>query len=310
MYISSLSKMKGVSIMSELLSMLGCRYPIIQGPIGHMNSPKLIAAICETGAFGMVALGFSNPESAKQLINEVRELTDKPFGANLMIMNPASMEILKILADAGVKTVTTSAGSPGKIYGQIHEYGMKGLHVLLSVNHAKKAEESGVDGLIISGSESGGLRTNDPESSTMVLVPLVVDSVTIPVIAAGGIADSRGYRAALALGAHGVQLGTRFIATEESPAPDAWKQAIIDCGDGGTTLLPLGKMKIRSIINPKLKKQMEDPAVDLLQEYDFKDASKAWNGGDFDLFPASAGQVSALIKDIKPAREIIEEMVS
>jgi len=296
--------------MSELLNMLGCRYPVIQGPIAAMNSPKLVAAICEAGAFGMLALAFSNAESTKQLINEVCELTDKPFGANLMIANPENMKILETLAEAGVKTVTTSAGSPGKIYGQIHAFGMKGLHVLLSVAHANKAEDAGVDGLVISGSESGGLRTNNPESSTMVLVPLVVDSVSIPVVAAGGIADSRGYRAALALGAQGVQIGTRFIATEESPAPDAWKKAIIDCGDGGTTLLPLGKMKIRSIINPRLKEQIEDPGVDLLQEYNFKDAPKAWNSGNFELFPAGAGQVSALIKEIKSAKEIIEEMVS
>jgi enoyl-[acyl-carrier protein] reductase II len=296
--------------MSELLRMLGCRYPIIQGPIAAMNSPKLIAAICEAGAFGMVALGFSTAESTKQLINEVRELTDKPFGANLMIANPANMEILETLAEAGVKTVTTSAGSPGKIYDQIHSFGMKGLHVLLSAVQAKKAEEVGVDGLIISGSESGGLRTNNPESSTMVLVPLVVDSVNIPIVAAGGIADSRGYRAALALGAEGVQLGTRFIAAEESPAPDAWKQAIVDCGDGGTVLLPLGKMKIRSILNPKLKEQMADPTIELSQEYNFKDVPKAWGSGDFDLFPARAGEVSALIKDVKPAKEIIDEMVS
>ncbi len=296
--------------MSELLNMLGCRYPIIQGPIAAMNSPKLVAAICEAGAFGMLALAFSDPEKTKQLVNEVLELTDKPFGANLMIANPANMEILETLAEAGVKTVTTSAGSPGKIYGQIHAYGMKGLHVLLSVAHAKKAEDAGVDGLIISGSESGGLRTNNPESSTMVLVPLVVDSVSIPVVAAGGIADSRGYRAVLALGAQGVQIGTRFIATEESPAPDAWKKAIIDCGDGDTILLPLGKMKIRSIINPKLKEQIGDPSIDLLQEYNFQDAPKAWNSGNFDLFPAGAGQVSALINEIKPAKGIIEEMVS
>ena len=296
--------------MSELLNILGSRYPIIQGPIGHMNSPKLIAAICEAGAFGMLALGFSNAESTKQLINEVRKLTDKPFGANLMLANPANMEILEILAEAGVKTVTTSAGSPGKIYDQVHSFGMKGLHVLLSAVQAKKAEDAGVDGLIVSGSESGGLRTNNPESSTMVLVPLVVDSVNIPVVAAGGIADSRGYRAALALGAQGVQLGTRFIATEECTAPDAWKKAVVDCGDGGTTLLPLGKMKIRSIINPKLKEQIEDPGIDLLQEYNFKDAPKAWGSGNFEIFPASAGQVSALIKDIKSAKEIIEEMVS
>lgn len=296
--------------MSELLSMLGCRYPIIQGPIASVNSPKLIAAICEAGAFGMVALGFSNAESTQKLINEVRELTDKPIGANLMLANPANMEILKVLAEAGVKTVTTSAGFPAKIYDQIHSFGMKGLHVLLAVGQAKKAEASGVDGLIISGSESGGLRTNNPESSTMVLVPLVADSVNVPIIAAGGIADSRGYRAALALGAQGVQLGTRFIAAEECPVPDAWKQAIIDCGDDGTVLLPLGKMKVRVILNPKLKKQMEDPSIDLTQEYNFKDVPKAWGSGDFELFPASAGEVSALIKDVISAREIIEEMVS
>lgn len=285
-------------------------FVVVQGPIAAMNSPKLIAAICEAGAFGMLALGFSDSEKTKQMIKEIRELTDKPFGANLMIANPANMENLETLAEAGVKTVTTSAGSPGKIYDQIHSFGMKGLHVLISVTHANKAEDAGVDGLVISGSESGGLRSNDPESSTMVLVPLVVDSVNIPVVAAGGIADSRGYRAVLALGAQGVQLGTRFIAAEESPAPDVWKQSIIACGDGGTTLLPLGKMKIRAIINPKLKKQMEDTSIDLTQEYNFKDVPKAWGSGDFDLFPASAGQVSALIKDIKPANEIIEEMVS
>lgn len=296
--------------MSELLNMLGCRYPVIQGPIAAMNSPKLISAICEAGAFGMLALGFSDSEKTKQMIKEIRELTDKPFGANLMIGNPANMEILETLAEAGVKTVTTSAGSPGKIYDSIHSFGMKGLHVLLSVAHANKAEDASVDGLVISGSESGGLRSNNPESSTMVLVPLVVDSVSIPIVAAGGIADSRGYRAALALGAQGVQIGTRFIATEESSVPDVWKQAIIDCGDGGTILLPLGKMKIRSIINPRLKEQIEAPGIDLLQEYNFKDAPKAWNSGNFELFPAGAGQVSALIKNIKPANEIIEEMIS
>jgi len=296
--------------MSELRSMLGCSHPIIQGPIAAMNSPKLVAAICEAGAFGMVALGFSTAESTKQLIREVRELTDKPFGANLMIMNSENTEILETLAEAGVTTVTTSAGSPGKIYDQIHSFGMKGLHVLLSANQAKKAGDSGVDGLIISGSESGGLRSNNPESSTMVLVPLTVDRVSIPVVAAGGVADSRGYRAALALGAEGVQLGTRFIATEESPVKDAWKQAIVKCGDGDTVLLPLGKMKIRAIVNPKLKAQMEDPGIDLTQEYNFKDVPKAWGRGDFDLFPASAGQISALIHDIKPVKVIIDEMVS
>lgn len=297
--------------MSHLLDLLGSRYPIIQGPIGHINSPRLVAAICEAGAFGMLALGFtSDPEEVKRLVTEVQDLTDKPFGANLMIMNPANEKILEILAEAGVKTVTTSAGSPKSIYPKIHDLGMKGLHVLLSLPYAIKAQDAGVDGVIASGLESGGLRSTNPESSTMVLVPLVVDHVNVPVVAAGGIADSRGYRAALALGAQGVQIGTRFIVSEEGPASEEWKKAIINCGDGNTTLLSLGNMSIRIIINPKLQENMNDPNVDLAQAYNFMDAPKAWMSGDFDLFPAGAGQVSALITEIKPVKTIIEDMVS
>jgi enoyl-[acyl-carrier protein] reductase II len=296
--------------MSTLVGMLGCRYPIIQGPIAAMNSPRLTAAVCEAGAFGMLALGFSSPEETRKLVDGVRELTDKPFGANIMIMNPANPEILKILAEAGVKTVTTSAGSPAKIYPLIHDLGMKGLHVLLALPHAIRAAGEGADGLVVSGSESGGLRSMGSESSTMVLVPLVADHVKIPIVAAGGIADRRGYCAALALGAQGVQIGTRFIASEEAPAPQGWKAAILACGDGGTTLVPLKNMKMRVIPNKKLIDLSADPTFDLSQEYNLMNAPKGWMSGDFDLFPAGAGQVAALIKEIKPVKTIIDEMVS
>jgi enoyl-[acyl-carrier protein] reductase II len=296
--------------MSELLNMLGSRYPIIQGPIGAMNDAKYIAAVCDAGAFGMIALGFSNPEETRRLVDGVRALTDKPFGANIMIMNPANPEILKILAEAGVKVVTTSAGAPGKIYPLIHELGMKGFHVLLALPHAIRAANEGVDGLIASGAESGGLRSMGSESTTMILVPLVVDHVKIPVVAAGGIADRRGYRAALALGAQGVQIGTRLIASEEAPAPPAWKEAIVACGDGGTALVPLKNMKMRVIPNQKLIDLSSDPTFDLSQEYNLMNAPKGWMSGDFDLFPAGAGQAAALIKAIKPVKAIIDEMVS
>jgi enoyl-[acyl-carrier protein] reductase II len=296
--------------MSTLLEMLGCRYPIIQGPIAAMNSPRLTAAVCEAGAFGMLALGFSSPEETRKLVEGVRELTDKPFGANIMIMNPANPEILKILADAGVKTVTTSAGSPAKIYPLLHDLGMKGLHVLLALPHAIRATGEGADGLVISGSESGGLRSMGSESSTMVLVPLVADHVKIPIVAAGGIADRRGYRAALALGAQGVQIGTRFIASEEAPAPQVWKEAILACADGGTMLVPLKNMKMRVIPNKKLIDLSADQSIDLSQEYNLMNAPKGWMSGDFDLFPAGAGQAAALIQEIKPVKAIIDEMVS
>ncbi len=298
--------------MSELLKILGSKYPIIQGPIGELNSPDMVAAVCEAGGFGMLALGFTRDlEAIKKMIAEVRELTDKPFGANLMIaMNPANEQILEILAEAGVKTVTTSAGSPKKIYPKIHELGMKGLHVALDFSFALKAADAGADGLVVSGCESGGLRTMNPESSNMVLIPLVCDHVEVPVAAAGGIADSRGYRAALALGAQGVQIGTRFLSSAESPATQAWKEAILNCPDGGTTLLPLGGMSVRAIINPRLAEKMNDSSIDLSKEYSMMNMGEAWRSGNFDLFPAGGGQVSASITEIKSVKNIIEEMVS
>lgn len=297
--------------MTQVLDILGSKYPIIQGPIGELNDPKMVAAVSEAGAFGMLALGFvSDPDKVRQMIAEVRERTDKPFGANLMIaMNPNNEAILEALADGGVKTVTTSAGSPKKIYPKIKELGLRGLHVTLAASLAVKAADAGADAVIVSGAESGGLRTTGPESTNFILIPLVCDMVDAPVVAAGGIADRRGYRAALALGAQGVQIGTAFLVSEESPGSRAWKEAIIGCGDAGTTLLPMGRMAMRTIINAKLGELMASGA-DLAQEYSIMNAGEAWRTGDFDLFPAGAGQVSALIKEIKPVKDIIEEMVS
>ena len=204
--------------MSQLLEILGSKYPIIQGPIGELNDPKMVAAVSEAGGFGMLALGFVHDvEKVKQWTNEVNELTDKPFGANLMIaMNPNNEAILDVLAEAGVKTVTTSAGSPKKIYPKIKELSMKALHVTLAAPLALKATEAGAGGVVVSGTESGGLRTTGPESTNLILVPLVCDMINVPVVAAGGIADRRGYRATLALGAEGVQIGTAFLASPSS----------------------------------------------------------------------------------------------
>jgi len=276
-----------------------------------LNDPKMVAAVSEAGAFGMLALGFiTDLERIRQMIAEVKDLTDKPFGANLMIaMNPINEVILEVLAEAGVKTVTTSAGSPKKIYPKIKELGLKVLQVTLAAPMAVEAAEAGADGVVVSGMESGGLRTSGPESTNMILIPLVCDLVNVPVVAAGGIADRRGYRAALALGAEGVQIGTAFLASEESPASRVWKEAILACGDAGTTLLPLGGMTMRTIINPKLGRLMASGA-DLSKEYNGMNAAEAWSSGNFDLFPAGGGQVSALIRKIRPVKEIVEGLVS
>lgn len=294
-----------------LLDILGCKYPILQGPIGALNDPKMVAAVSEAGAFGMLALGYAGDlDEVKTVVAKIRDLTDKPFGANLMIaMNPNNEAILEILAGAGVKTVTTSAGSPKRIYPKIRELGMNGLHVCLAASLAAKAAEAGVDAVVVSGTESGGLRSTGPESTNLILVPVVCDMVDIPVVAAGGICDRRGYRAAMALGAQGVQIGTAFLASEESPASKAWKEAIIGCGDAGTTRLPVGGMAMRTIINPKLGELLKAGA-DLNAEYNLMNAPQAWADGDFDLFPAGAGQGSALIRAIKPIKDIIAELVA
>ncbi len=297
--------------MSQLLDVLGSKYPIIQGPIGELNDPRMVAAVSEAGASGMLALGFVvDVEKVRTMVDQIKKLTDKPFGANLMIaMNPNNEAILEVLAEAGIKTVTTSAGAPKKIYPRIKALGLKGLHVVLAAPLALKAVDAGADAVIVSGTESGGLRTAGPESTNLILTPLVCDMVDIPVAVAGGIADRRGYRAALALGAQGVQLGTAFLASEESPASQAWKEAIVGCGDAGTTRLPVGGMAMRTIINPKLGELMASGA-DLGEAYNMMNAPKAWSSGDFDLFPAGGGQISAMVKKIRPVKDIVSEMVS
>jgi enoyl-[acyl-carrier protein] reductase II len=298
--------------MPELLKILGCRYPIIQGPIGMFNSPKMVAAVSEAGAYGMLALGFiGNPDEVKKLVDEVRKLTDKPFGANIMLINPHNEKILEVLAGAGVKAVTTSVGSPKEIYPIIHDLGMKGIHVVLALQHAIGAVTAGADALVVVGSEAGGLRSLNSESSTMVLVPLVADHVKVPLVAAGGISDSRGYKAAFALGAQGVQVGTRFLASQESPAGEQWKKAIIECNDGGTDLIPALNMRVaeRIIVTPWIKQKMDDPEVEnknIAAELDRNPATS----GNYERAAFGGGQVSALIKDIKPIKAIIEEMVS
>lgn len=298
--------------MSELLKILGCCYPIIQGPIGMFNSPKMVAAVSEAGAYGMLALGFiNNPDEVKKLVDEIRKLTDKPFGANIMLINPQNEKILEVLAGVGVKAVTTSVGSPKEIYPVIHDLGMKGIHVVLALQHAIRAVTAGADALVVVGSEAGGLRSLNSESSTMVLVPLVADHVKVPLVAAGGISDSRGYKAAFALGAQGVQVGTRFLASQESPASAQWKKAIVECNDGGTDLIPALNMRVaeRIVVTPWIKQKMDDPEVEnknIAAELDRNPAAT----GNYERAVFGAGQVSALIKDIKPIKEIIKEMVS
>ncbi|MDY6851173.1 MAG: DUF561 domain-containing protein [Thermodesulfobacteriota bacterium] len=292
--------------MKDISEMLGCRYPIIQGPIGGVTNPELVAAVSEAGGFGLLAAYItSDPDKLKAQIDKVKSLTDKPFGANLVAMNPQSIEFAAILADSGVKAVTTSAGNPRELIPFLKERGVKVFNVSPSVDSAKKAESLGADAIIAEGSESGGMQGFNT-ASTMVLVPLVADAVNIPVVAAGGIADSRGYRAAFALGAKGVQLGTCLVTSKECIAHEIYKKSICEADDTNTRLVNLGRMQVRAIRTPLVEKVFEGASQISFKDFTPKNVEAAWIKGELDVFPIPAGQIAAMIKEVKSVREIIE----
>ncbi|TET40182.1 MAG: enoyl-[acyl-carrier-protein] reductase FabK, partial [Dehalococcoidia bacterium] len=226
---------------TRICDLLGIQYPIIQGGMTWIANAELAAAVSNAGALGLVSpnagmkLEGNVVEHLKGQIRKAKSLTDKPFGVNLAVRIPEMKELIDVIIEEGIKVVTTSAGDPALYTPFLKERGGKVLHVVSSVSHAKGAERSGVDAVIAEGYEAGGHNGFD-ELPTMVLVPQVVDAVDIPVVAAGGIADARGFAAALALGAEGVQMGTRFVATHECVAHPNFKEGIVKATDTGTVI--------------------------------------------------------------------------
>ncbi|MBU0514461.1 MAG: nitronate monooxygenase, partial [Proteobacteria bacterium] len=214
-------------VLSRVTELLGCRYPIIQGAMGVICNPELVAAVSEAGGFGLLATAFAqDPGFVRDQVRATKRLTGKPFGANLFVMNPLAAEFAEVLAEEGITAVTVSGGSPKTLVPKLDGLGLKYIAVVSTVKAAVGAAYLGVPAIVAEGSESGGVQ-GFGGPSTMVLTPAVVDAVEVPVIAAGGIGDSRGYRAALALGAEGVQVGTRFIATTECVAHQFYKKTIV-----------------------------------------------------------------------------------
>ncbi|WP_300464974.1 DUF561 domain-containing protein [Desulfobacula sp.] len=294
--------------MNKISEMLKCKYPIIQGAMGVICNPELVAAVSEAGGFGLLATAFSqDSEIIRNQIRETRKLTNKPFGLNLFTMNPLVQEFVDILAEEGICVVTISGGSPKKIIPYVHDRGIKAIVVVPTVDLACKAESSGADAVIAEGSESGGMQGYNG-ASTMVLVPAVSDAVTIPVIAAGGIGDSRGYRAAMALGAQGVQIGTRFITAAECSAHINYKKIITELRDTGTRLVDTGRFRIRALHTPLVEKIITGP-MDTDAYFTIQAVEKSWIRGDIDSGILPAGEVSGLISDIDSAKQIIDEMV-
>lgn len=297
--------------MNRITEMLGIKYPIIQGAMQDVAKAGLVAAVSNAGGLGVLASGQDTPEQVREEIRKVKELTDKPFAVNLMFLNKKVPEIVDVVIEEGVKIVTTGAGTPKLYMPKLKEAGIKVMPVIPNVKIAKKMEELGVDAVIAEGMESGG---HIGTMTSQTLWPQVVDAVKIPVIAAGGIADNRGVKAAMAMGAEGVQCGTIFSISKESPVGDNWKKVIIESKD--TSIGVIGtKMRVasRTVVNKKAKELygLEDKMTDKLKFNQLLDEAyrKAVYQDDVENGIIFAGSVAGMIHESKSAAEIISDLM-
>jgi len=290
---------------NRVTELLGVDIPIVQAPMGWIARSQLASAVSNAGAMGIIETSSGELDIIRDEIRKMRDLTDKPFGVNIAQAFVRDPSIMEFVAEQGVKFVTTSAGSPMKYTGALKEAGLTVFHVVPDLKGALKAVDAGVDGLIVEGGEGGGFKSPRPVS-TMVLLPLVVSKVDVPVIAAGGFVDGPTMAAALALGAEGVQLGTRMVTATESPIHDNWKQAVIDARETDTVFLNQhtspALRALRTDRTNALEFDTETNAMAL-----FGNAMDLYFGGDMEAAVALSGQVAGRIDDIKPVAQIIDE---
>lgn len=296
---------------TEITELLGIEYPIIQGGMAWVADYHLAAAVSEAGGLGIIGAGGMDAEMVREQVRKVKELTNKPFGVNVMLMNPHAPEIAKMLVEEGVKVVTTGAGSPEKFMPMWKEAGMKVIPVIASVAYAKRMEKVGADAIVAEGTESGG---HIGEATTMTLVPQVVDSVSIPVIAAGGIADGRGFAAAMMLGAKAVQMGTVFICADETNVHQNYKDFVMKAKDidskvtGRSTGHPVRILR-NQMVTEYLKLESEGATLDELEHLTLGALRKAVVDGDVKMGSVMAGQISGLVKEQRPCKQIIEDIM-
>lgn len=296
---------------TRISELLNIEYPILQGGMAWVATHELAAAVSEAGGLGVIAAGSAPEDIIRDEIRKLKKLTNKPFGVNIMLLSPFAEDIVDIVCDEGVPVVTTGAGNPGKYVKKLKQHNIKVIPVVSTVPLARRLEKLGVDALIVEGTEAGG---HIGELTTMTLIPQVADAVNIPVIAAGGIGDSRGFVAALSLGAEGVQLGTRFVCSIEAKVHDNYKEKIVNAKDrdalvtGRSTGYPVRALKnkfTKEYLN--LEKQGVD--FETLEKLGVGRLKKAVQLGDVDNGSLMAGQISGLINDIKSCKDIIEDMV-
>lgn len=296
---------------TRITEILGCKYPIIQGGMAWVAEHTLASAVSNAGGVGLIASGNAPIDYLREQIRLCKEKTDKPFGVNIMLMNPNADDLAQLVIDENVKVITTGAGNPGKYMEAWKNAGIKVIPVVPSVALAKRMERSGADAVIAEGTESGG---HIGDNTTMCLVPQVVDALEIPVIAAGGIADGRGMAAAFMLGAEGVQIGTRFLASEECQIHPTFKELVIKAKD--TDSVVTGRYTGHPCRNVKTKfaKKLEKGERDgSLSPEEFEQLTvgalrRAVVDGDLESGSFLCGAIAGMINDIKPCADIVREI--
>lgn len=297
---------------TEITELLGIEEPIIQGGMAWVAEYHLAAAVSEAGGFGIIGAASAPPEVVREQIHKVRELTDKPFGVNVMLMSPSAPEVAKVVAEEKVKAVTTGAGNPAAYMEMWKEAGIRVIPVVASVAMARMMEKAGADAVVAEGTESGG---HIGSATTMTLVPQVADAVKIPVIAAGGIGDGRGFAAALMLGAKAVQMGTRFIVAKESTVHANYKERVIKAKDidsevtGRSTGHPIRVLR-NKMTREYLRMEAEGVGLEELEMLTLGSLRKAVMEGDVVNGSLMAGQIAGMVKKEQTCREIIEEIMA
>ncbi|HZN12721.1 MAG TPA: nitronate monooxygenase [Acidimicrobiales bacterium] len=290
---------------NRVTEMLGVEIPIVQAPMGWIARSQLASAVSNAGAMGIIETSSGELDIIRDEIRKMRDLTDKPFGVNIAQAFVRDPSIVEFVIDQGVKFVTTSAGSPMKYTASLKAGGLTVFHVVPTLYGALKAIEAGVDGLIVEGGEGGGFKNPRPVA-TMVLLPLVASKVDVPIIAAGGMVDGPTMAAAFALGAEGVQMGTRMVSSAESPVHDNWKQAIVDAAETDTVFLNQhtspALRALRTNRTDALEFDHESNAMVL-----FGRAMDLYFGGDMEAAIALGGQVAGRIDEVRPVADIVRE---
>ncbi|MDZ5472786.1 DUF561 domain-containing protein [Bacillus sp. 31A1R] len=302
--------------MNTLLNVLSIKHPILQGGMGNISNSILTAAVSEAGGLGTIGAGTLTPDEVEAIIIDTKKRTSKPFSVNVAInVTPYTKEILRLVVKHEVPVATLSAGNPTPYISKLHEHGVKVVTVVASVKQAKKAEDAGADVIVAEGYEAAGINSN-LETTTLTLIPQIVKNVNIPVVAAGGIADGKGLAAMLVLGASGVQMGTRFIATKEAPFHPIYKQKIVQATDHDTVIVGRSVGRIRRVLNTSYSQKL----LQLEQEGTTLETFNQLTSEDYHILGAiegkedqgfmNSGQISGLIDDIPTINELLTQIMN